>query len=60
MEIEFSEDLKPILERDGSALQIQAKYLPDSEIEKRYLNRPFGNAYDFNQEDRIDDLFRPL
>jgi hypothetical protein len=57
MQVEFSEDLKLILEKDGSGLQIQAQYLPEAEIEKRYLNRPYGNAYDFDQKDHIENGF---
>ncbi len=56
MRVEFSEDLRPFLEDHKSALQIQATYMPEGEIEERYLNRPFGNAYDFGQQDNITDL----
>ena len=58
MQVEYSEDLKPTLERFYKTLQIQSTFLPEIEVVSRYLNRGFGNAYKFDQEDRIDDLIR--
>jgi hypothetical protein len=57
MQVEFSENLKPMLEQHDATLQIQSQFLPDSEIKKRYLNRPYGNAYDFDQQDHITTTF---
>lgn len=56
MTIEFAEELKPQLEAASAKqqLQIQATYLPESDIEKTYLQKPFGNAYDFDQVDKLD------
>ena len=56
MEVEFAEDLRPVLKQYESALQIQATYLPEDDVRKRYLNRPFGNAYDFGQQDNSVDI----
>lgn len=56
MQVEFADDLIPTLEGHGSDLQIQATYLPAAEVEKRYLNRPFGNGYDFGQQDDTVDI----
>jgi hypothetical protein len=53
MRVEFADDLRPTLEHHESALQIQSRYMPAGEIEERYLDRPFGNAYDFGQEDGL-------
>lgn len=57
MTVELSEDLRPVVEELAGELQVPAVYIPEQEISKRYLNRPFGNAYDFNQKERMDDLF---
>lgn len=51
--MEFSEDLKSTLGKYESDLQIQGTFLPEKEILDRYMKRGFGNAYDFNQEDRL-------
>lgn len=60
MQVEFSEDLKPILEREAENLQVQAKFVPEKEIMEGYLNRPFGNFYDFDQKERVDEVFARL
>lgn len=51
MRVEIADDLGPVLEGHKSALQIQATYMLAAEVEGRYLDRPFGNAYDFGQQD---------
>jgi hypothetical protein len=56
MRVEFADDLRPVLEDHESTLQIQATYTPAVEVEAGYLNRPFGNAYDFGQEDNIVEV----
>jgi hypothetical protein len=56
MKVEFDDDLKPTLEEYEPTLQIQGTYIPGAEVEKRYLNRPFGNAYDFGQADNTVDI----
>ena len=57
MKVELSEDLRPMVEELASELQVPAVYLPEQEISKSYLNRPFGNAYDFNQKERLEGIF---
>lgn len=57
MQVEFDESLRPTVEAAGADLQVQARYLPTSELEARYLDRPFGNAYDFNQAERFERVF---
>jgi hypothetical protein len=56
MKVEFAEELRPILEEHESAIQVQATYLPGEVVKERYLNRPFGNAYDFGQQDNSVDI----
>lgn len=58
MQVEYSEDLKSTLDSFDKTLQIQSTFLPETDLMSRYLNRGFGNAYKFDQEDRIDDLIR--
>lgn len=54
MHVEFSESLRPVIDAHGSDLQIQYTFLPDEDVYKRYLNRPYGHAYDFDQIDRLE------
>jgi hypothetical protein len=54
MRVEYSEDLKPILEASKDQLQIQSTFFPDTEIVDRYLKRGFGNAYNFDQENNVN------
>lgn len=53
MRLEFGEDLKPVLqrlERDGKLdLDVPVDWVSNKEAMERYLNRGFGNSYDFNQ-----------
>lgn len=53
MQVEFAEDLRPVLDDYRSELQIQSTFLPEKDIMERYLNRGYGNAYDFDQQDRL-------
>ena len=54
MQVEFADDLKPMLE-EGQDLQIQGSFFPEKDILGRYLNRGYGNAYDFDQQDRLEE-----
>jgi len=56
MEVEFAEKLKPELTAEKTGLRVQAKFVPDEEIESGYLNRPYGNTYFFDQEERLDGI----
>ena len=53
MEVECSQELKPIFEEYKTDLQIQTIFMQEDQIMIRYLNRGFGNAYDFDQRDRL-------
>jgi hypothetical protein len=57
MEIELSDKLKGHFSHAEIGLHAAAKYLPEDEVLKSYLNRPYGNAYDFDQTDKIEDVF---
>jgi len=57
MEVQFSEGLRGHIERWGRDLGVQGRYVPEKEIEERYLKGKFGNAYDFDQQDRLNVLF---
>ncbi|PMD44857.1 hypothetical protein L207DRAFT_551817 [Hyaloscypha variabilis F] len=57
MEVNFSEELRGELERWGRDLVIQGRYAPEKEAEEKYLEGKFGNAYDFDQRDRLDVVF---
>lgn len=48
MKLELARDLKTVV--DGQeALNVPAAWVSEQEAEKRYLNRGFGNSYDFGQ-----------
>lgn len=53
MRLEFADDVKPILEgleaRGELGLQVPVDWVPKQKVLDGYLNRAFGNAYDFNQ-----------
>ncbi|OJZ83144.1 hypothetical protein ASPFODRAFT_209974 [Aspergillus luchuensis CBS 106.47] len=48
MKLEFADDLKPLIERQ-TGVEVPVDWVSKSEAMSRYLNRGFGNAYDFNQ-----------
>ncbi|KAI1337704.1 hypothetical protein F5Y15DRAFT_390006 [Xylariaceae sp. FL0016] len=53
MRLEFAEDIKPVLEemdsKDELGLEVPVDWVSPKDAMDRYLNRAFGNAYDFNQ-----------
>ncbi|KAI1328553.1 hypothetical protein F5Y16DRAFT_398244 [Xylariaceae sp. FL0255] len=53
MRLEFAEDVKPILKelesRGELGLEVPVDWVPKQQVVDGYLNRAFGNAYDFNQ-----------
>lgn len=48
MKLEFSEGLKEVIEGQQE-LEIPTQWVSEEEAAERYLNRGFGNSYDFNQ-----------
>jgi hypothetical protein len=48
MRLELAEDIKPMVQR-LEELDVRADWLSESEALDKYLNRGFGNSYDFNQ-----------
>ena len=57
MRIKFDQGLRPVLESVGGDLQIHADFQPAATVRELYLKGAFGNSYDFNQEDRLEDMF---
>lgn len=53
MTVEFSHEIEPLLKEYKDVLQIQSTFVTEEEIMDRYLNRAFGNAYDFDQMNRL-------
>jgi hypothetical protein len=49
MEVEFVEELRDRLTPEKTGLQIAANFVSTEELLRSYLNRPYGNAYDFGQ-----------
>ncbi|KAI5459301.1 hypothetical protein BGZ63DRAFT_415919 [Mariannaea sp. PMI_226] len=54
MRLEFGEDIKPVLEKlelEGKlGMDIPVDWVSSNEVMENYLNRGFGNSYDFDQE----------
>jgi hypothetical protein len=57
MKVEFAEELTERLSPEKTGLQIAATYVSSESLLKSYLNRPYGNAYDFDQIEKINDIF---
>lgn len=49
MKLEFADDLKPLIGSQAD-VEVPCNWVSKSEAMSRYLNRGFGNAYDFSQE----------
>ncbi|KAI5921438.1 hypothetical protein F4810DRAFT_712476 [Camillea tinctor] len=53
MRLEFADDIRPVLEgldaRGKLGLELPVDWVPKEVVMGRYLNRGFGNSYDFNQ-----------
>lgn len=53
MRLQFSDDIKPVLEKldqdSRLGLEVPVDWVSKEEALKTYLNRGFGNSYDFNQ-----------
>lgn len=48
MRLEFSRSVQPIIEKQDS-LEVPVDWVTEEGAMSRYLNRAFGNAYDFSQ-----------
>ncbi|KAB2109442.1 hypothetical protein AG0111_0g242 [Alternaria gaisen] len=57
MQVEFAEELADRLSYEKTGLQIAATYVSSEHLLKSYLNRPYGNAYDFDQTEKIEGIF---
>ncbi|PVH70588.1 hypothetical protein DL98DRAFT_597693 [Cadophora sp. DSE1049] len=57
MEVNFPEELKEEIEKHGRDLQIQGNDMPELIAKKEYLKGSYGNAYDFDQQDKLDVIF---
>jgi hypothetical protein len=56
MNVEFAEGVRERLTKEKTGLDVAAIFAKDEEVLSNYLNRPYGNAYDFDQVDRIEDV----
>lgn len=57
MEVEFANDLKDQLDPEKTGLGVAALYVTKEQLLENYLNRSFGNAYDFNQSEKVEAVF---
>jgi hypothetical protein len=56
MQVEFANELQDRLTLEKTGLQVAATFVPTEQLVKNYLDRPYGNAYDFSQVDRLDNF----
>jgi hypothetical protein len=49
MKLELADDLRPVIENQTN-VEVPVDWVTKPEAISRYLNRGFGNAYDFNQQ----------
>ena len=54
MEVGFSEDVRWILETRGRDLNVHSKFVSEKMLLDTYLEGKFGNAYDFDQRDKLE------
>ena len=48
MRLEFAEEVRPIIESQN-VLDVPVDWVSEKTAEESYLNRGFGNSYDFRQ-----------
>ncbi|KAF2738928.1 phytanoyl-CoA dioxygenase family protein [Polyplosphaeria fusca] len=58
MTVEFDSSLEKKLSSARTNLDMSgATFVPAAELTKNYLDRPYGNAYDFSQTDKLEGIF---
>lgn len=57
MNVEFAEELKEQLDVERTGLRAAATYVSQDQLLQNYLSRPYGNAYDFDQTEKIESAF---
>lgn len=48
MRVEFGEGVRPLIEQENM-LDVRVNYVSDEHAGRSYLDRGFGNSYDFSQ-----------
>lgn len=57
MDVEFAEALRERLSTEQTGLHVAATFVSEEALLSNYLDRPHGNAYDFDQVDKIQGVF---
>jgi hypothetical protein len=57
MEVAFSEDVRGVLDTNGRDLKVHSTFVPEEKLLGSYLEGKYGNAYDFDQRDRLEVQF---
>lgn len=57
MEVEFAHELAERLSPEKCGLNVAAQFISSEQLLKSYLNRAYGNAYDFDQSEKIEGIF---
>lgn len=50
MRLELAEDVKDVVEAEKGRLEIPVDWVSEAEAQRTYLDRGYGNSYDFDQE----------
>lgn len=56
MNVELANDLKEHMDPEKTGLGVAASYVTEKELLGGYLNRSFGNAYDFDQVEKVEGV----
>lgn len=57
MNVEFAQELAERLSPENCGLDVAAQFISSEQLLKNYLNRAYGNAYDFDQSDKVEGIF---
>ena len=57
MYVEFAEELADRLSPEKCGLDVAAQFISTEQLLQSYLNRAYGNAYDFDQSEKIEGIF---
>ena len=57
MVVEVSKELRERFDLEKTGLRVAAEWMEEERVLKGYLERGFGNAYDFDQTEKVEGVF---
>lgn len=57
MVVEISEELKERFDVEKTGLGVSTRWVGEERVLREYLDRGFGNGYDFDQTGRLEGVF---